>query len=110
MVRAANGKTQTMIRTSTLLIAATMVFAADRDIWAQTPLCGVGLSDWCPAPPGDPCGAHGNTAQCKADPRCYGMPYRGESVVPCLFDARGFASNCPTVGCTSTRPADATQK
>ena len=39
-----------------------------------------------------------------ADLRCYGMPYRGESFVPCFLDARGFASNCPTVGCTSRRP------
>jgi hypothetical protein len=32
------------------------------------------------------------------------MPYRGESVVACLLDSRGFASNCPTVGCSSTPP------
>jgi hypothetical protein len=110
MVRAANGKTQTMIRTSTLLIATIMLSSVGGAIRAQTPLCGMGLSDWCPAPPGDLCGAHRNAAQCKADPRCYGMPYQGESVVPCILDARGFASNCPTVGCTSTRPADTTQK
>jgi hypothetical protein len=110
MVRTAHGKTQTMFRTSTILIAAIILFAAGGDIRAQTPLCGMGLSDWCPAPPGDPCGAHRNTAQCKADPRCYGMPYRGESVVPCLFDERGFASNCPTVGCTGTRPAGTAPK
>jgi hypothetical protein len=29
------------------------------------------------------------------------MRYRGESVVACIIDARGFASNCPTVGCRS---------
>jgi hypothetical protein len=51
MARAANGKTQTMIRTSTLLIAATMVFAADGNIRAQTPLCGLGLRDNAPARP-----------------------------------------------------------
>jgi hypothetical protein len=32
------------------------------------------------------------------------MPYQGESVVACQLDGRGFASNCPTVGCTSTPP------
>ena len=66
--------------------------------------CGFGIKDWCLAPPGDACGRHRNVAACRADPACYGMPYRGESVVPCIYDQRGFASNCPTVGCTSTPP------
>jgi hypothetical protein len=105
MARAANSKTQTMMHTSTLLIAASILVAASANIWAQTPPCGMGISDWCSAPPNDPCGAHRNSVACKADPRCYGMPYRGESVVPCILDPRGFASNCPTVGCTSTPPA-----
>jgi hypothetical protein len=59
--------------------------------------------DWCPAPAGDPCGAHRDVASCRADERCVGMRYRGESVVACRFDARGFAKNCPTVGCMSIR-------
>jgi hypothetical protein len=59
--------------------------------------------DWCPAPAGDPCGAHRNVASCRADERCVGMRYRGESIVACMFDARGFAKNCPTVGCMSIR-------
>jgi hypothetical protein len=63
--------------------------------------CGLSPSDWCPSPPGDPCGAHKDTASCKADRRCQGMRYRGESVVACMYDERGFASNCPTVGCVS---------
>ena len=63
--------------------------------------CGFGPSDWCPAPAGDPCGEHRDTASCKADARCKGMRYRGESVVACKYDERGFATNCPTVGCTS---------
>ena len=71
---------------------------------AQRPVCGFSINDWCPAPSGDPCGRHRSTAACRADPTCYGMPYRGESVVACILDARGFASNCPTVGCTSTPP------
>ena len=71
---------------------------------AGTLACGMNINDWCPAPPGDPCGRHRDTAACMADPACYGMPYRGESFVPCVLDARGFSSNCPTVGCTSTPP------
>jgi len=63
--------------------------------------CGANVTDWCPSPPADPCGAHRDTASCRADPRCGGMPYRGESVVACQFDARGFGLNCPTVGCIS---------
>jgi hypothetical protein len=66
--------------------------------------CGVSPSDWCPAPPGDPCGRHHDAAACRADGKCFGMPYLGESVVACAVDERGFATNCPTVGCTSTPP------
>jgi hypothetical protein len=57
--------------------------------------------DWCPAPQGDPCGQHKDVASCRADPRCGGRPYLGESVVACKLDARGFGENCPTVGCVS---------
>jgi hypothetical protein len=69
---------------------------------APDPDCGTRTTDWCAAPAGDPCGAHKNVDACKADPACVGMPYRGESVVACQFDARGFATNCPTVGCRSS--------
>lgn len=68
------------------------------------PPCGFHPRDWCPAPAGDPCGAHPDEAACRADPACYGMLYRGESVVPCDWDERGFAPNCPAVGCTSEPP------
>ena len=67
-------------------------------------LCGLSPDDWCAAPEGDPCGRHMNEAACRADPACFAMPYRGELVVPCLWDQRGFAPNCPAVGCTSTPP------
>jgi hypothetical protein len=67
--------------------------------------CGLSPSDWCTSPPGDRCGEHKDTESCMADPQCYGMPYRGESLVACAFDERGFAANCPTVGCVSTPPA-----
>jgi hypothetical protein len=63
--------------------------------------CGTRPDDWCPAPSGDPCGAHRDVASCRADPRCGGRPYTGESVVACKRDARGFGENCPTVGCVS---------
>jgi|SRR5580693_3758011 hypothetical protein len=81
-----------------LVLAATIVAAAQRQ------QCGMHRGDWCPAPPGDLCGRHRDTASCKADPTCYGVPYRGESFAACVFDNRGFAFNCPTVGCTS-RPS-----
>jgi hypothetical protein len=29
------------------------------------------------------------------------MPYRGESVVPCVSDGTGFSRNCPSVGCVN---------
>jgi len=61
-------------------------------------------NDWCSSPPGDPCGEHKDKASCMADERCAGMPYRGESFVACHYDARGFADNCPTVGCVSPKP------
>ena len=71
---------------------------------AQSLPCGMSPRDWCPAPAGDPCGRHRTAADCRADAACYGMPYRGESVEACILDERGFASNCPTVGCTSVPP------
>jgi hypothetical protein len=66
--------------------------------------CGLSPTDWCPSPPGDSCGAHQDADACRDDTKCFGMPYRGESVIACIFDERGFSSNCPTVGCTSEPP------
>jgi hypothetical protein len=40
---------------------------------------------------------------CRADDRCGGLPYRGESFAACQFDDRGFGTNCPTVGCVSLK-------
>src|SRR5437016_3623124 len=45
--------------------------------------CGMSISDWCPAPPGDPCGVHHDTSSCRNDPRCYAIGYSGESVIAC---------------------------
>jgi hypothetical protein len=70
---------------------------------AAAQLCAMDPRGWCPAAADDPCGRHRNVESCRADPRCYGLPYRGESVVACHYDARGFGLNCPTVGCTSVR-------
>lgn len=89
---------------STGLMIAGLLLAGLGEAAGQPPACGISTRDWCPAPPGDPYGRHANTAACQADPKCFGMRYRGESVVPCIFDERGFASNCPTVGCTSAAP------
>ena len=66
--------------------------------------CGFSPNDWCPAQLSDPCGRHGDAKACKKDSACYGVAYKGESVVACKFDDRGFGINCPTVGCTSERP------
>ena len=63
--------------------------------------CGLSPGDWCPSPAGDPCGKHKDVASCKADKRCKGMPYQGESAVACSDDGSGFSTNCPTVGCIS---------
>lgn len=63
--------------------------------------CGSSVSDWCAARAGDPCGEHPDTETCRADARCEGRPYTGESLAACALDARCFASNCPTVGCIS---------
>ena len=71
---------------------------------AQPLPCGMDSKDWCPAPAGDPCGRHRSADACRANPVCYGMPYRGESAIACILDERGFASNCPTVGCTISPP------
>jgi len=84
-------------------VAITSLPALAADLTPAHP-CGTSPSDWCPAPEGDPCGRHMDAASCRADPACYAMPYRGESMIACILDGRGFASNCPTVGCTSVPP------
>jgi hypothetical protein len=88
-----------------LALALSLSMALFATAGAQPLPCGMNPKDWCAAPTGDPCGSHRNVAECRADKACYGMPYRGESVVACILDERGFASNCPTVGCISTPPA-----
>jgi len=64
--------------------------------------CGLSPTDWCTSRSDrDPCGAHPDVASCRADAKCKGQPYRGESAVACQDDGTGFAKNCPTVGCVS---------
>jgi hypothetical protein len=75
---------------------------------AQERPCGTSRGDWCPAPMGDPCGGHENSADCRADQRCRAMRYRGPFIrtfVSCRIDARGFSANCGwlVVGCVSMR-------
>lgn len=92
--------------TTLVLLALTgLLQACARSVADQAAVCGTSPNDWCRAPAGDPCGRHTDTASCRADLACYGMPYRGESIVACTVDKRGFSSNCPTVGCTSTPPS-----
>ena len=64
------------------------------------PHCGRHAGDWCPAPVGDPCGAHKTVESCRADVACMGMKFRGEGP-ECKTDERGFGTGCPTVGCIS---------
>ena len=99
-----DGKSQTMMYQSTLLILLVLPFALAAEARENRNTCGISIKDWCQSYRGDPCNRHKNTAACVADPKCYGTPYLGESMVACKFDERGFGLNCPTVGCTSQRP------
>ena len=65
--------------------------------------CGTAPTDWCTSAADGPCGAHPDQDSCRADDRCQGMPYRGESVVACMPDGKGFWSNCPAVGCIARK-------
>jgi hypothetical protein len=62
-------------------------------------ICGASPSDWCTSPKDGACGRHMNEADCRADDNCAALRYSGESVVACRWDERGFADNCPAVGC-----------
>lgn len=94
-----------MLRFAIACVTGFLVLSAAHSAEGDEALCGYSPSDWCASPAGDPCGRHRDQASCKADPACFAMPYRGELVIACILDARGFASNCPAVGCTSVPPA-----
>lgn len=61
--------------------------------------CGASIDDWCTSPNDGACGRHMNEKDCRADSNCAAVRYSGESVVACHWDERGFADNCPAVGC-----------
>ena len=95
------------MRTRLLATLLAGLSAIGPELLADTPAkpndsnCGRRPSDWCGAPVGDACGVHPNEKSCRADSRCRGLPYRGESVVACEPDGNGFWTNCPAVGCVS---------
>jgi len=62
-------------------------------------ICGMSIEDWCTSPTQSACGRHMNEADCRADTECAAVPYSGESAIACHWDERGFADNCPAVGC-----------
>jgi hypothetical protein len=96
-----------LLRSALVIVVLCLGWSGAAPAVAQSPgPCGFSIRDWCPSPPGDPCGRHNNERECRADPACVGIKYRGESVVACRPDGRGFWTNCPAVGCIS-RPAGA---
>jgi hypothetical protein len=83
---------------ASFLIAALVALACAK-MGAPRADCGTRPQDWCTSVLDGPCGAHPDEKSCRLDPKCKGMPYRGESVVACVPDGHGFSSNCPSVGC-----------
>jgi hypothetical protein len=73
----------------------------------RKPGCGRSPGDWCTSAADGPCGAHPDQDSCRADARCEGAPYRGESLVACTPDGKGFWTNCPAVGCVERKGAPA---
>lgn len=84
-----------------LLVATSTLAGATTGAPSPESACGFSVGDWCPGPAGDACGRHSDEESCRADTRCRGLPYRGESAVACMPDGHGFSSNCPAVGCVS---------
>jgi hypothetical protein len=91
-----------MRRSTGLILAAVVVSAFAVSSSAQDSECGTSPNDWCPAPPGDPCGRHRNANECRNDFNCNAIPFRGATKVACITDRRGFSLNCPVVGCRSS--------
>jgi hypothetical protein len=107
------------MRTAILIAAALWLAACGKKPAAAPRDCGGGLccgdrpcravfggctqqvEGWCGGPNGDPCAQHADVGSCRADERCEGIGYTGESMVACASDARCFTSNCPTKGCIS---------
>jgi hypothetical protein len=93
-----------IVRSSLLILSLVLLLCASEGRANGRRICGTSPGDWCPSYRGDPCNRHKSADACRTDPKCYGMPYRGESLIACMYDERGYASNCPTVGCTSRPP------
>ena len=88
------------------LLAACLMATLALSVCAAPPqppdaACGLSPSDWCTKRGDDPCGKHADEKSCRADRKCRGLPYRGESVEACMEDGSGFWKNCPAVGCVS---------
>ena len=81
------------------LILALILIAVPVGFARAENMCGGSIDDWCTSPKDSACGAHLNEADCRADSKCVAVRYSGESVVACHWDERGFADNCPAVGC-----------
>ena len=85
-----------------MLLAACLIGLGPTGTAAQPAnSCGMSPTDWGASPAGDPCGQHKTERDCRGDALCRGMPYRGESVIACIPDGKGFWENCPAVGCIS---------
>jgi hypothetical protein len=81
-------------------LTLTVVLMAAPPCFAQTAaICGNSATDWCTSAKDGACGRHANEADCRADAACAAVRYSGESLVACHWDERGFADNCPAVGC-----------
>ena len=110
------------ISVSILSAALLVMQVADQPVRPSD--CGMETTDWCTDPglpgfrvicvsrasptygprPATPAAAIATWRPAKPTRNATAMPYQGLSCVPCMLDERGFASNCPTVGCTSTPP------
>lgn len=80
------------------LILLVLLMSPASSVWAGNS-CGMSPNDWCTSPKDGACGRHMNESDCRADTKCVAVRYSGESAIACIWDERGFASNCPTVGC-----------
>src|SRR5258708_22142595 len=87
-----------------LLSPVIRMVVADACAATASGVCGLSPTDWGHTSAADPCGRHPNQRGCRGDPRCVGLPYRGESVVACRPDGHGFLTNCPAVACISLSP------
>jgi hypothetical protein len=84
---------------SVIRIVLVLAIAMSAPLARASGLCGMSFDDWCTTASDGVCGRHPDEVSCRADNRCVAVRYSGESVVACHWDERGFADNCPAVGC-----------